>query len=160
HDSQPVRLLSTLHVSRARQRGSPLLPQRPRSRSPAPRHGRSGLGSLPEPGPAVPTAARPAEPPVLQLRPHRREQRRVRRHLFLLAHHRTGLRDRQHAGAGEITSIWFTREPWGDVTGTGNIIIDLDGREVLNAPLIDVVSGRLGAPYEWPLVGNAEDAAG
>ncbi|WP_277675571.1 glycoside hydrolase family 172 protein [Saccharopolyspora rectivirgula] len=66
----------------------------------------------------------------------------------------------EHAGAGEITSIWFTREPWGDVTGTGNIIIDLDGREVLNAPLIDVVSGRLGAPYEWPLVGNAEDAAG
>ena len=58
----------------------------------------------------------------------------------------------EHAGAGEITSIWFTREPWGDVTGTGNIIIDLDGREVLNAPLIDVVSGRLGAPYEWPLV--------
>ncbi|WP_243789917.1 glycoside hydrolase family 172 protein [Saccharopolyspora gloriosae] len=66
----------------------------------------------------------------------------------------------ERAGAGEISSIWFTREPWGDVTGTGNIVIELDGRTVLDAPLIDVVSGRVGAPFEWPLVGNADDSAG
>lgn len=66
----------------------------------------------------------------------------------------------ERAGAGEISSMWFTREPWGDVTGTGNITIELDGRTVLDAPLIDVVSGRVGAPFVWPLVGNAEDSAG
>ncbi|MFR9729954.1 glycoside hydrolase family 172 protein [Saccharopolyspora sp. MS10] len=66
----------------------------------------------------------------------------------------------ERAGAGEISSIWFTREPWGDVTGTGDITIELDGRTVLDAPLIDVVSGRVGAPFEWPLVGNADDSAG
>lgn len=66
----------------------------------------------------------------------------------------------ERAGAGEISSIWFTREPWGDVTGTGNIVVELDGRTVLDAPLIDVVSGRVGAPFEWPLVGNGDDAAG
>ncbi|MCI2417661.1 DUF2961 domain-containing protein [Saccharopolyspora sp. K220] len=66
----------------------------------------------------------------------------------------------EHTGAGEISSIWSTREPLGDVTATGNIVIELDGRVVLDAPLIDVVNGRLGAPFEWPLVGNADDAAG
>ncbi|WP_433871426.1 DUF2961 domain-containing protein [Saccharopolyspora sp. CA-218241] len=66
----------------------------------------------------------------------------------------------EHTGAGEISSIWFTREPLGDVTATGNIIIELDGRVVLDAPLVDVVSGRLGAPFAWPLVGNADDTAG
>ncbi|GAA0513475.1 glycoside hydrolase family 172 protein [Saccharopolyspora thermophila] len=66
----------------------------------------------------------------------------------------------EHRGAGEITSIWSTREPWGDVTATGNIVVELDGRIVLDAPLIDVVDGRLGAPFVWPLVANADDAAG
>lgn len=66
----------------------------------------------------------------------------------------------EHSGPGEISSIWSTREPLGDVTGTGNIIVELDGRVVLNAPLIDVVSGRVGGPFQWPLVGNADDAAG
>ncbi|PKW14388.1 glycoside hydrolase family 172 protein [Saccharopolyspora spinosa] len=66
----------------------------------------------------------------------------------------------EHDGAGEISSIWSTREPWGDVTATGNIVVELDGRVVLDAPLIDVVSGRIGAPFSWPLVANADDAAG
>ncbi|GAB3284336.1 glycoside hydrolase family 172 protein [Parasphingorhabdus pacifica] len=66
----------------------------------------------------------------------------------------------ERAGAGEISSIWFTREPWGDVTGTGRITIELDGRTVLDAPLVDVVDGKVGAPFEWPLVGNAADSAG
>jgi hypothetical protein len=66
----------------------------------------------------------------------------------------------ERSGAGEISSMWFTREPYGDVTGTGNITIELDGRVVLNAPLIDVVTGRVGAPFVWPLVGNADDSSG
>ncbi|WP_438386994.1 glycoside hydrolase family 172 protein [Actinopolyspora saharensis] len=66
----------------------------------------------------------------------------------------------ERAGAGEITSMWFTRQPWGDVTATGNIRIELDGRTVLDAPLTDVVNGELGAPFVWPLVGNAADTAG
>ncbi|MER7077074.1 Protein of unknown function [Saccharopolyspora kobensis] len=66
----------------------------------------------------------------------------------------------EHDGPGEITSIWSTREPLGDVSATGNIVIELDGRTVLDAPFIDVVSGKLGAPFAWPLVGDANDTAG
>ncbi|MBA8822898.1 hypothetical protein FHX42_000227 [Saccharopolyspora lacisalsi] len=66
----------------------------------------------------------------------------------------------ERAGAGEIASIWFTREPLGDVTATGNITVELDGKTVLDAPLSDVVSGRIGAPFVWPLVGNADDTEG
>lgn len=66
----------------------------------------------------------------------------------------------ERSGAGEITSVWFTRAPWGDVSATGDITVELDGRVVLDAPLSDVVSGKLGAPFVWPLVGNAKDSAG
>ncbi|MBE9375642.1 DUF2961 domain-containing protein [Saccharopolyspora sp. HNM0983] len=66
----------------------------------------------------------------------------------------------EHAGAGEISDMWFTREPLGDLTETGNIVVELDGRVVLDAPLADVVNGRAGAPFEWPLVGNDRDTAG
>ncbi|SFS54479.1 glycoside hydrolase family 172 protein [Saccharopolyspora flava] len=66
----------------------------------------------------------------------------------------------EHNGPGEISGLWSTREPMGDVTATGNIVVELDGRTVLDAPFIDLVNGKLGAPFEWPLVGNADDAAG
>ena len=69
----------------------------------------------------------------------------------------------ERAGAGEIQSIWFTRfgpTGGGDGTDTGLLKIELDGRVVLNAPLQDVVTGRLGAPFAWPLVGNGDDTAG
>lgn len=66
----------------------------------------------------------------------------------------------EQKGAGEVTSIWSTREPYGDVSGTGRIIIELDGRTVLNAPFSDVVNGKLGAPFVWPLVSNADDHSG
>ncbi|MER5388747.1 glycoside hydrolase family 172 protein [Saccharopolyspora sp. NPDC002686] len=66
----------------------------------------------------------------------------------------------EHDGPGEITSIWSTREPLGDVTATGNIVIELDGRTVVDAPFIDVVRGKLGAPFVWPLVGDDNDTAG
>ena len=62
-------------------------------------------------------------------------------------------------GAGEIASIWFTRDE-GDVTRTGNIKIELDGKTVLDAPVQDVVDGKLGAPFSFPLVANADQSSG
>ncbi|QZA17217.1 DUF2961 domain-containing protein [Mycobacterium malmoense] len=57
-------------------------------------------------------------------------------------------------GAGEVDSIWFTRDG-GNVTRMGAIRIDLDGRTVIDAPLQSLVNGELGAPFVWPLVANA-----
>ena len=65
----------------------------------------------------------------------------------------------EHDGAGEIESIWFTRDG-GDVTNTGNLKIELDGRTVLDAPVQDVVDGELGAPFVYPLVANADQSSG
>ena len=62
-------------------------------------------------------------------------------------------------GAGEIQSIWFTRDG-GDVTATGNIRIELDGKTVLDAPLQDVVDGKLGGVFTFPFVANAEQSSG
>jgi hypothetical protein len=63
------------------------------------------------------------------------------------------------AGAGEVQSIWFTRDG-GDVSRTGRIKVELDGRTVLDAPLQDVVDGKLGAPFVYPLVANADQSSG
>jgi Protein of unknown function (DUF2961) len=57
-------------------------------------------------------------------------------------------------GAGEVDSIWFTRDS-GNVTRIGTIRIDLDGQTVIDAPLQSLVNGGLGAPFVWPLVANA-----
>jgi hypothetical protein len=57
-------------------------------------------------------------------------------------------------GAGEVDSIWFTRDN-GNVTKMGAIRIDLDGRTVVDAPLQSLVDGALGAPFVWPLVADA-----
>lgn len=65
----------------------------------------------------------------------------------------------QHAGPGEIDSIWFTRDN-GDITRTGNIHITLDGTVVLNAKIQDLVDGKVGAPYVAPFVGNADQSSG
>ncbi|MGH8964673.1 MAG: glycoside hydrolase family 172 protein, partial [Actinomycetes bacterium] len=65
----------------------------------------------------------------------------------------------ERAGAGEIDSIWFTRDG-GDVSATGNIRIELDGEVVLDAPLQDVVDGELGAPFVYPFVANADQSSG
>ena len=65
----------------------------------------------------------------------------------------------EHRGAGEITSIWFTRDG-GDVSATGNITIELDGKTVVDAPLQDIVDGELGAPFVYPLVANADQSSG
>lgn len=65
----------------------------------------------------------------------------------------------EHAGPGELTSLWFTRGD-GDVRANGNLRIQLDGETVLDAPLQDVVDGRLGPPFVHPLVANAEQSSG
>ncbi|MFC5826324.1 glycoside hydrolase family 172 protein [Nonomuraea insulae] len=65
----------------------------------------------------------------------------------------------EHTGAGEVQAIWFTRDG-GDVTGTGKITVELDGRKVVEASLQDLVNGRLGAPFAYPLVGNADQSSG
>jgi hypothetical protein len=65
----------------------------------------------------------------------------------------------QQSGAGEVDSIWFTRNR-GDVRRTGTLRIELDGRTVLDAPLQYVVDGRLGAPFAFPLVANARRSSG
>jgi len=62
-------------------------------------------------------------------------------------------------GAGEIDSIWFTRDG-GNVTALGAIRIDLDGHTVVDAPLQSLVDGALGAPFVWPLVANATQSPG
>ncbi|MGS2617492.1 DUF2961 domain-containing protein [Micromonospora sp. LZ34] len=62
-------------------------------------------------------------------------------------------------GAGEIDSIWFTRDG-GNVSATGTIKIVLDGTTVLDAKLQDVVDGKLGAPFVYPVVANAAQSSG
>ena len=62
-------------------------------------------------------------------------------------------------GAGEIASIWFTRDE-GDVRKTGKLTVEVDGKTVLDAQLQDVVDGKLGAPFVYPLVANALQSSG
>lgn len=65
----------------------------------------------------------------------------------------------EDSGPGEIGSIWFTRDE-GVVAKTGDIRIELDGKTVLDAPLQDVVDGKLGAPFVFPLVANGSQSSG
>lgn len=65
----------------------------------------------------------------------------------------------EHVGAGEIDSIWFTRDE-GDVSKTGTITIELDGETVVDASIQDIVDGKLGAPFVHPLVANADESSG
>ena len=65
----------------------------------------------------------------------------------------------EDAGAGEVTSIWFTRD-WGDVSKTGNIKVTLDGKVVLDAKLQDVVDGKVGGAFQSPFVVNADESSG
>lgn len=62
-------------------------------------------------------------------------------------------------GPGEVESIWFTRDN-GDVTRTGNLKIELDGRTVLDTNLQDLVDGKRGAPFVFPFVANADQSSG
>jgi len=69
----------------------------------------------------------------------------------------------QHDGPGEIDSIWatdFFQGQSGKVNNAGNLHVVLDGRTVINAPFQDVVDGKLGAPFVFPLVANAEQSSG
>jgi hypothetical protein len=65
----------------------------------------------------------------------------------------------EDSGPGEVASIWFTRDE-GNVTKTGTITVELDGRQVLHGSLQDIVDGKLGAPFSYPLVANAARTSG
>ncbi|WP_431879078.1 glycoside hydrolase family 172 protein [Amycolatopsis sacchari] len=60
---------------------------------------------------------------------------------------------------GEISSIWFTYAS-NSVAPIGRITVELDGRTVLSGSLQDIVDGKRGAPFVWPLVGNSADTMG
>ncbi|MEU6207715.1 DUF2961 domain-containing protein [Micromonospora musae] len=62
-------------------------------------------------------------------------------------------------GAGEVQSIWFTRDE-GNVTATGWIRIELDGVVVVDTGLQNLVNGGLGSPFVAPLVSNADQTSG
>ncbi len=66
----------------------------------------------------------------------------------------------QHTGPGEVDSIWTTRARAGDVSRTGTIRVELDGRRVLDGRLADIVRGSLGAPFAFPLVADTHRASG
>ncbi|MFG1905851.1 DUF2961 domain-containing protein [Kribbella sp. NPDC048928] len=65
----------------------------------------------------------------------------------------------EDSGPGEVASIWFTRDE-GNVTRTGTITVELDGKQVLHGSLQDVVDGKLGAPFSYPLVANGIQSSG
>ncbi|MET0134924.1 MAG: glycoside hydrolase family 172 protein [Kibdelosporangium sp.] len=62
-------------------------------------------------------------------------------------------------GPGQIDSMWFTRD-YGSMVNNGRLKVELDDVPVLDHLMEDVVDGKLGAPYVWPLVGNGEDTSG
>lgn len=69
----------------------------------------------------------------------------------------------EHTGAGEIDSIWgtnFFNGTSGREDGAGNLHVVLDGQTILDAPFQDIVDGKLGAPFVFPLVANAEQSSG
>ncbi len=65
----------------------------------------------------------------------------------------------EDTGAGEIDSIWFTRDE-GNVSATGDITIELDGQVVVQSDLQGLVNGDLGTPFVFPLVANADQSSG
>ncbi|MFD9960127.1 DUF2961 domain-containing protein [Amycolatopsis sp. NPDC058986] len=80
-----------------------------------------------------------------------------------LRHSESGCVLGEDYGPGEIDALWFTqisRNRTGDLSDTGWIRIELDGRVVLDRSLQDVVSGRAGAPFSFPLVADAEQSSG
>ncbi len=65
----------------------------------------------------------------------------------------------ERRGAGQIESIWFTRD-FGNLAATGTISVYLDGRRVIDGPLVDVLNGALGPPFVFPLVASSAQSSG
>lgn len=65
----------------------------------------------------------------------------------------------EHHGPGEVEDMFFTKDGNPDITPIGNIRIEVDGRVVVNALLQDVVNGKLGAPFVYPLVANSAQSS-
>ncbi len=68
----------------------------------------------------------------------------------------------ERAGPGEIQSIWFTRGSidFSHKEYAGNLHIELVGQAVLSAPLQDIMDGKLGASFVYPLVANPDQSSG
>ncbi|TWP54145.1 DUF2961 domain-containing protein [Lentzea tibetensis] len=69
----------------------------------------------------------------------------------------------EDSGAGEVQSLWFTQVfngNTGNMTATGWIKIELDGRVILQRSLQELVDGKEGAPFAHPLVANADQSSG
>jgi len=69
----------------------------------------------------------------------------------------------QRTGPGEVDSIWATNVyagRSGREDGAGNLHVVLDGQTILNAPFQDIVEGKAGAPFVFPLVADAEQSSG
>lgn len=65
----------------------------------------------------------------------------------------------EYGGPGAIESIWFTYDS-DSIAAVGDILITLDGKEVLSGGLQGIVNGDKGAPFAWPFVGNTNDTMG
>lgn len=65
----------------------------------------------------------------------------------------------EYEGPGQISDIWFTYDP-DSVAKAGILTITLDSKIVLSDSIQDIVNGRKGPPFVWPLVGNTNDTMG
>jgi hypothetical protein len=65
----------------------------------------------------------------------------------------------EHRGPGEIDGIWFTRD-YGVFVATGTLRVVLDGRTVIRRDLTDVILGKLGPPFSFPLVSHSAQSSG
>jgi hypothetical protein len=63
------------------------------------------------------------------------------------------------SGPGQISDIWFTYAN-DSVIGVGDILIELDGKNVVSGVVQDIVHGSLGPPFVWPMVGDVNDTSG
>ncbi|PPK68499.1 DUF2961 domain-containing protein [Actinokineospora auranticolor] len=97
----------------------------------------------------------------------------------------TGCVVADRVGAGELTSLWFVGDVPADeranpgvaaklagqsaavrtaVTNASladnTVTVELDGRTVLSGRIGDIVDGKLGAPFAWPLVANTYESRG
>ena len=58
----------------------------------------------------------------------------------------------QHDGPGELEAVWTAGDQTGNVAAAGKLMIELDGRTVVDETWPELVSGHLGNPFIFPLV--------
>jgi hypothetical protein len=58
----------------------------------------------------------------------------------------------EHHGPGELEAVWTAGNQVGSVAAAGKLMIELDGRMVLDDTWPELVSGHVGNPFIFPLV--------